>query len=72
MYVWFQAPLGYISMTAMANKEWEKWWIPDKNTSVELNQFMGKDNIMFHSIMAPCTLMATGENWVRPHRIAAT
>ena len=56
----------------MKNPEWEKWWIPEQSTKVELNQFMGKDNIMFHSIMAPSSLMSTGSNWVKPHRISAT
>uniref|UniRef100_A0A803MVJ1 methionine--tRNA ligase n=1 Tax=Chenopodium quinoa TaxID=63459 RepID=A0A803MVJ1_CHEQI len=47
MYVWFDAPLGYISITKCHTSEWELWWKNPQN--VELHQFMGKDNISFHS-----------------------
>lgn len=47
-YVWFDAPIGYISITANYMPEWEKWWkAPD---DVELVQFMGKDNVPFHTV----------------------
>jgi len=47
-YVWFDAPIGYISITACYMPEWEKWWKnPD---TVELYQFMGKDNVPFHTV----------------------
>ncbi len=53
-YVWFDAPIGYISITASLTDEWEKWW---KNPhEVELFQFIGKDNIPFHTVVFPCSL----------------
>lgn len=45
-YVWFDAPIGYISITANYTKDWKQWWNNPEN--VELVQFMGKDNIPFH------------------------
>ena len=57
-YVWFDAPIGYLSITANYTPEWERWWrAPD---DVELVQFMGKDNVTFHTIIFPCTLLGTG------------
>lgn len=57
-YVWFDAPIGYLSITANYTAEWEKWWRqPD---DVELVQFMGKDNVTFHTIIFPSTLLGTG------------
>jgi methionyl-tRNA synthetase len=47
-YVWFDAPIGYISITACYTPEWEKWWKNPEN--VELYQFMGKDNVPFHTV----------------------
>lgn len=48
LYVWFDAPLGYVSITKCHTSEWEQWW---KNPQkVELHQFMGKDNVLFHTI----------------------
>ena len=47
-YVWFDAPIGYVSITSCYTSEWEKWW---KNPEeVELYQFMGKDNVPFHTV----------------------
>ncbi|MCH88150.1 putative methionine-tRNA ligase-like, partial [Trifolium medium] len=46
-YVWFDAPIGYISITASYTRDWEKWWKNPEN--VELFQFMGKDNVPFHT-----------------------
>ena len=60
-YVWFDAPIGYISITANYMKDWEVWW---KNPEeVTLHQFMAKDNVPFHSVIFPASLMATKENW---------
>ena len=57
-YVWFDAPIGYLSITANYTPQWEKWWkVPE---DVELVQFMGKDNVTFHTIIFPCTLLGTG------------
>uniref|UniRef100_A0A803MGT3 methionine--tRNA ligase n=1 Tax=Chenopodium quinoa TaxID=63459 RepID=A0A803MGT3_CHEQI len=70
MYVWFDAPLGYISITKCHTSEWELWWKNPQN--VELHQFMGKDNVSFHSAHFPSYLIGTGENWTLPHSIHAT
>ena len=60
-YVWFDAPIGYISITACYTDDWKDWWMNPDN--VELTQFMGKDNVPFHSIMFPASLLATKEKW---------
>ncbi len=53
-YVWFDAPIGYIGITKEKRKDWEDWWF---GKDVKLIQFMGKDNIPFHSIMFPASLI---------------
>lgn len=62
LYVWFDAPIGYISSTkqwALENgKNWEEYW---KGDNVELIHFIGKDNIVFHCIVFPAVLKAHGE-----------
>lgn len=69
-YVWFDAPIGYISITASYSHEWEKWW---KNPSeVELVQFMGKDNITFHTVLFPSTQLGTKENWTMIRKLSST
>ncbi|MEM4331110.1 MAG: methionine--tRNA ligase, partial [Candidatus Pacearchaeota archaeon] len=57
-YVWFDAPIGYISSTKEATKEWESFW-KDKNTKIY--HFLGKDNIPFHTIFWPGMLIGNGE-----------
>ncbi|CAN6458665.1 unnamed protein product [Victoria cruziana] len=69
-YVWFDAPIGYVSITACYTPEWEKWWKNPEN--VELFQFMGKDNVPFHTVMFPSTLLGTGENWTLMKTISVT
>ncbi|XP_059626217.1 probable methionine--tRNA ligase isoform X2 [Cornus florida] len=69
-YVWFDAPIGYVSITACHTPHWEKWWKDPNN--VELYQFMGKDNIPFHTVMFPSTLLGTGENWTLMNSISVT
>ncbi|MDD9951059.1 MAG: methionine--tRNA ligase [Zetaproteobacteria bacterium] len=70
-YVWFDAPLGYISITQSACPDsWQKWWLEPENT--ELHQFLGKDNIPFHSVMFPSCLMNAQQDWVLPHRLNVT
>ncbi|MBQ6011516.1 MAG: class I tRNA ligase family protein, partial [Alphaproteobacteria bacterium] len=49
-YVWFDAPWGYVSISMAANKDWESWW---KNNDCFYAQFMGKDNVKFHSVFFP-------------------
>ncbi|XP_078161612.1 putative methionine--tRNA ligase [Carex rostrata] len=69
-YVWFDAPIGYISITACYTPDWEKWWKNPDN--VELYQFMGKDNVPFHTVMFPSTLIGTGEKWTMMKTISVT
>ncbi len=80
-YVWFNAPIGYISITAqLANElkkagkasfDWKSWWLPEESEEakgkedVELFQFIGKDNIPFHTVIFPCTLLGSGHNWTK-------
>jgi methionyl-tRNA synthetase len=71
LYVWFDAPIGYISMTkewAAANgKNWEEYW---KSEDTKLVHFIGKDNIVFHCIIFPATLMAEG-SYILPDNVPA-
>ncbi|GAB2295690.1 hypothetical protein Dimus_029844 [Dionaea muscipula] len=69
-YVWFDAPIGYVSITACYTPDWEQWWKNPEN--VELYQFMGKDNVPFHTVMFPCSLLGTGENWTLMKSISVT
>lgn len=57
LYVWFDAPIGYISNTIDATPEWEKWW---KDPDTRMLHFIGKDNIVFHCIVFPSMLLAHG------------
>ena len=50
-YVWFDAPVGYISITAAYTPHWREWW--QAPGGVELVQFMGKDNVPFHTVLFP-------------------
>jgi methionyl-tRNA synthetase len=70
-YVWFDAPIGYISITGQKDgTDWRDWWQdPD---GVRLYQFMAKDNIPFHTILFPATQLATGKQWTMLHHIDAT
>ncbi|GJJ77691.1 methionyl-tRNA synthetase [Entomortierella parvispora] len=69
-YVWFDAPIGYPSITATYTKDWEKWW---KNPEdVKLFQFMGKDNVPFHTVIFPSTLIGTEENWTLLNTLSTT
>ena len=68
-YVWFDAPIGYISITACYTPEWERWWkAPD---TVQLYQFMAKDNVPFHTVMFPACLLSTGDGYTLLHHISA-
>ncbi len=69
-YVWFDAPIGYISITAHDFDDWQSWWRnPDE---VELYQFMAKDNIPFHTVIFPASLLGTGQPWTLLHHINST
>ena len=69
-YVWFDAPIGYLSITANYTDDWELWWKNPDN--VELVQFMAKDNVPFHSIVFPATLLGTGEKYTMVSKICST
>jgi methionyl-tRNA synthetase len=60
-YVWFDAPIGYIAITKAIREDWKDWWHSPKDT--RLVQFMGKDNIPFHSVLFPASLIGTKENY---------
>lgn len=67
-YVWFDAPIGYIGITKQwsdesADRNWKDWWLDAKD--VRYVEFMGKDNVPYHSITFPATLLGTGENWTK-------
>ncbi|MFP4642890.1 MAG: methionine--tRNA ligase [Spirochaetales bacterium] len=69
-YVWFDAPIGYVSITANHTKDWEYWWRDPEN--VELFQFIGKDNIPFHTVIFPSSLLGTGETWTLLHHMSSS
>ena len=54
-YNWFDAPIGYLSITAEYTDKWQDWWEPQNLDDVQLYQFIGKDNVFFHSIFFPAT-----------------
>ncbi len=60
MYNWFDAPIGYISITANCCENWREWWT---NNDVTIANMYSKDNIPFHTIIFPASLMGTHNNW---------
>jgi methionyl-tRNA synthetase len=78
-YVWFDAPIGYISITGNLGEEKSKtgwrdfvnyWWkSPD---DVELFQFIGKDNIPFHTVIFPSSLLGSGDKWTMLHHMSSS
>lgn len=69
-YVWFDACIGYVSITANYTKDWEQWWRDPEN--VQLYQFMGKDNVPFHSVIFPGSQIGTREKWTMLHHLSTT
>ncbi len=67
LYVWFDAPIGYISATKELTPDWEKYW---KSKDTKLVHFIGKDNIVFHCIIFPAILMAHGD-YILPENVPA-
>jgi methionyl-tRNA synthetase len=68
LYVWFDAPIGYISATKeLKGNDWEKYW---KDPETRLIHFIGKDNIVFHCIIFPCMLKAEG-SYIVPDNVPA-
>ena len=69
LYVWFDAPIGYISNTReLLPDTWEKYW---KDPETRIINFIGKDNIVFHCIIFPAMLMAYGDNFQLPDNVPA-
>lgn len=87
-YVWFNAPIGYLSITKQLADElikegkqsfdWKSWWIPSESEEakgkgkVDLFQFIGKDNIPFHTVIFPCTLLGSPHEWTKLHHMSST
>lgn len=70
IYVWFDACIGYPSITANYTSEWERWWRnPD---DVKLYQFMGKDNVPFHTVIFPASKIGTGDTWTKLNTLSTT
>lgn len=75
-YVWFDAPIEYIGATkeltdskGLPDSEWQKWWRPAAQSDVTYIEFMAKDNVPFHTVGFPITIMGSGENWKLVDRI---
>lgn len=70
LYVWFDACIGYVSITANYLEDWESWWRNPEN--VQLYQFMGKDNVPFHTVVFPASQLGTKEKWTMLHHLSTT
>lgn len=75
-YVWFDAPIEYIGATVewseAGNGDWERWWRTDKGADgTEYVQFMGKDNVAFHTVSFPATILGSQEPWKTVDRLKA-
>jgi methionyl-tRNA synthetase len=74
LYVWFDAPIGYVSFTKewarLAGRpgDWERWW---KSPDTRLVHFIGKDNIAFHCLVFPAMLLGAKQGWVLPWQVPA-
>lgn len=67
LYVWFDAPIGYVSNTQeLLPESWKKWWKTDESRLVH---FIGKDNIVFHCIVFPSMLKAYGDGYILPDNV---
>ena len=88
-YVWFNAPIGYMSITKQLADEmvaagkksfdWRKWWLPSESTEkfeegadLRLFQFIGKDNIPFHTVVFPCSEIGTGKDFTKLFHMSST
>ncbi len=87
-YVWFNAPIGYLSITKQLADElikegkksfdWKSWWIPSESDEakgkpkVDLFQFIGKDNIPFHTVIFPCTMLGSPHDWTKLYHMSST
>lgn len=70
LYVWFEACIGYPSITANYTDDWKLWWRNPED--VQLYQFLGKDNVPFHSVIFPATQIGTRDKWTMNHHLSAT
>ncbi|OAX80175.1 methionine-tRNA ligase [Emergomyces africanus] len=70
LYVWFEACIGYPSITANYTPDWELWWRDPDN--VQLYQFLGKDNVPFHSVIFPGSQIGTRDKWTKLHHLSTT
>ncbi|KAI9738457.1 MAG: putative methionine--tRNA ligase, cytoplasmic protein rar1 [Claussenomyces sp. TS43310] len=70
LYVWFDACIGYPSITANYTDDWKLWWQDPEN--VKLYQFMGKDNVPFHTVIFPGSCIGTGEKWTQLNHLSTT
>ncbi len=70
LYVWFDACIGYPSITANYTDEWQQWWRNPEE--VKLYQFMGKDNVPFHTVIFPGSQIGTGEKWTMLNHLSTT
>lgn len=76
LYVWFDATIGYVSITANyfkqkgTTEDWEKWWRDPEH--VDLYQFMGKDNVPFHTVVFPASQIGTKDPWTKVHHVSTT
>ena len=87
-YVWFDAPIGYISITKQLADElkaagkpsfdYKSWWLPSESAEakgkphVDLFQFIGKDNIPFHTVVFPSSLLGSGHDWTKLYHMSST
>ncbi len=86
-YVWFNAPIGYMSITKQLADEmkaagkpsfdWKKWWLPSESAEkfdekIDLFQFIGKDNIPFHTVVFPCSEIGTGKDYTKLYHMSST
>lgn len=70
-YVWFDAPIEYIAATkewaldvaGLGDEGWQRWWLADQAQDVTYTQFMAKDNVPFHAVMFPATLIGSDGGW---------
>ncbi|KAJ4477209.1 tRNA synthetases class I (M)-domain-containing protein [Lentinula aciculospora] len=70
LYVWYDAPIGYPSITANYTPEWKKWWFNPKD--VNLYQFMGKDNVYFHTVYFPSIQLGDKRDWTTLYHLSTT
>jgi methionyl-tRNA synthetase len=70
IYAWFDACIGYISITANYTDQWQQWWRnPD---DVQLYQFLGKDNVAYHTVIFPGSKIGTRDTWTKLHHLSTT